>query len=220
MTQEFEVLTEGPQTGVKLGNLGPDERQRVRKIDVSRSPGGPPSTPTGAFTTIYYVAGEERAAAAEFVAKNRDALEAVNLTGCGSNVVSTSVPREIYDWILHELGERRLTKYETVVVEYRPTVDATWCIGRRRFETGYSQRYSQRGSGSARVTGSLESLFDSLCPVDTDYVIAERTLRDHDDVVGDVREVLDALRQIPQLPVTPVTDNGELAVRVQPSANL
>ncbi|WP_426962308.1 hypothetical protein [Haloparvum alkalitolerans] len=213
MTQEFEVLTEGPQTGVKIGNLDPDERQHVRTIDVSRSPGRAPATPTGPFTTVYYVAGEEREGAATFVTENREALEAINLTGCGSNLVSTSVSRAVYDWILHALGERVLSPYETVVVEYRPEADETWCIGRRQFEARAGQRYSLEASGTARTSGTLEALFRSLCPPDDGCTITESTLRRRDDVAGDVREILDAFRQVPQFLVEPTTHDGELAVR-------
>jgi len=127
MTACFEQLEAEPQTEIDIGQLTTDERMVLRQIQINGTVGVTASNSVGGFTGVYYLAGDEQAAAERFVAEN-PALQEIDFST--RNPISTSVDRAIYDWILHFLGERELEKHETVVIEHRS--DGTvWCVGRR-----------------------------------------------------------------------------------------
>lgn len=215
MTTPFDQLQAEPQTDVDLGQLAPEERGVVRRIKIQGTSGHAPATETGGFTTVFYVVGDERAAAERFVAENEAELESLvaegRLTDAGHNDVSTSVDREVFDWILHALGLRRLQTFETVVIEWRPEEDVTWCISRRLYEDQPSRRYSVGSSGSARVGGSLSDLYAEVA--EPGGSVTESDLEDSPIVAGDVRQVLDAFRQAERFAASPTSIDGELAVR-------
>jgi len=206
MTAEFDRLQTGPQTDVNIGQLAPEERVLVRKIQINGTSGATKQTSVGQFIPVFYLMGEKKRAAERFVELNRAELSQLDFST--RNLISTSVDREIYDWILHALGERELTKYETVVVERRSD-GTTWCIGRLTFEEAPMRRYSSAESASARIDNlSLETLYD-----DCDEIITVSALREHPAVRGDCREVLDVFRQSPTFDCVPTTVDGELAIR-------
>ena len=206
MTGCFNRLQAEPQTEIDIGQLTPDERVVVRQIQINGTVGVTASESVGGFTGVFYVTGDEQAAAKRFVAENREALDQVDFSR--RNSISTSVDRELYDWILHFLGERPLEKHETVVIERRP--DGTvWCLGRRTFEETPLRRYTESDTGSARIdAGGLTGLYESC-----GELITESTLRAEPVVAGDVREILDAFRQSTEFSCEPTTVDGELAVR-------
>ncbi len=205
MTASFEALQKGPQTGVDIGLLAPDERLLVRKIQIRGTAGVSKHLSVGQFTPVFYIVGDEKRAAAVFVDQNRPALESLDFST--RNLISTSVDRTVYDWILHALGERTLERYETVIIERRDEV--IWCIGRQTFEETPLRRYTEAGSGSARIENqTLTSLYESQSAV-----ITPTTLSEESTVDGDLREILDAFRQAPQFECVPTTVDGELAVR-------
>lgn len=213
MSEAFQALQEEPQTNFSPSPLNPAERQHLRRIKISKTTGHTPNTSTGKFTPVYYLAGDERAAAELFVEENRAQLEALadELTGHGHNVISTSVDREVFDWILHALGLREIEKYETVVIEWRPDDEQTWCIGRRLYETKPNRRYSTKHAG--RVDGTLTALYERLR--DKDNLIIESALAAQSGVEGEVRQILDAFRQADRFPVIPTQADDELAVKLQ-----
>jgi len=187
MTTRFEALEKRPQTNLNIGLLAPDERLLVRKIQIQGTAGVSKSTPVGQFTPVHYIVGDEKRAAAVFVDENRSALESLDFST--RSLISTSVDREVYDWILHALGERTLEQYETVVIERRDGV--IWCIGRQTFEETPLRRYTEAGTGSAKIDGeTLTSLYESQSEL-----ITTTTLGTHPTVHGDPREILDAFRQ-------------------------
>jgi len=159
----------------------------------------------GGFTGVFYLVGDEKRAAERFVDENRPALSELDFSG--RNLISTSVDREVYDWILHALGERKLERYETVVIERRSD-GVIWCIGRRTFEETPLRRYTTSGSGSAKIEGiELDGLYRSF-----GSVISESELAAEPSVSGDPREVLDAFRQSTAFDCRPTTVDGELAI--------
>ena len=210
MTACFDRLKAEPQTEIDIGQLTAGERMLVGQIQINGTVGVTASESVGGFTGVYYLTGDEQAAAERFVVENRVALQEVDFST--RNPISTSVDREIYDWILHFLGERELEKYETVIIERRP--DGTvWCIGRRTFEEQPMRRYTESATGSARIDeGGLSGVSESF-----GQLITESTLDAKQQVAGDVREVLDAFRQSPDFPCEPTTVDGELAIKKLPS---
>ncbi len=206
MTTGFDQLQAEPQTDIDIGQLAAAERMVVTQIQVNGTVGVTASESMGSFTGIYYLVGDEQAAAERFVDENRAALDAVDFST--RNPISTSVDREVYDWILHFLGEREIERYETVVVERRP--DGTvWCVGRRTYEETPMRRYTESDTGSARIDEvGLTGLYESC-----DELITESTLAAEPRVAGDVREILDAFRQSTAFDCEPTTVDGELAVR-------
>jgi len=210
MTACFDRLQAEPQTEIDIGQLTASERMLVKQIQINGTAGVTASESVGGFSGVYYLAGDERAAAERFVAENCEELQAVDFST--RNPVSTSVDRAVYDWILHFHGERKLEKYDTVVIEYRN--DGTvWCIGRRTYEETPMRRYTESGTGSVRIdNGGLSNLYKL-----GDELITESTLEAEQQVAGDVREILDAFRQSPAFECEPTTADGELAVRKRPS---
>ncbi len=206
MTSCYNQLQAGPQTAVDISQLSAEERILVRQIQINGTKGVTASESVGGFTGVFYIAGDEKRAAKQFVAENRPALNAVDFSH--RDPISTSVSRTVYDWILHFLGERTLEKHETVVIERRP--DGTvWCIARRIFEETPLRRYTESGTGSARIDeGGLTRVYESH-----GELITESTLRAESMVAGDVREILDAFRQSSEFSCEPTTVDGELAVK-------
>ncbi len=205
MTVYFDALKKYPQTDINIGLLAPNERLLVRKIQIRGTSGVSKSTTVGQFTPIYYLLGDEKRAAKEFVDQNRSALESLDFST--RNLISTSVDRELYDWILHALGERTLERYETVIIERREEI--IWCIGRQTFEGTPLRRYTEAGTGSAKIENkTLDSLYESQ-----PNLITPTTLDEDQAVTGDLREILDAFRQAPQFECVPTTVDGDLAVR-------
>jgi len=202
MTSYFEAIQDKPQARPRIGQLAPEERMMVRSI---RIPTGD-SVSTGRFAGVAYVLGDERRAAEVFVDENRDGLEAVDFSR--QNLISRNVDREVYDWILHELGERELEKYDTVVIERRSDDDLVWCISRREYEENPTRRYSTGSEGSARVTDhSLAELYDEF-----GATISEDSLSSHTSAAGDVRQILDAFRVSDVFDCHPISLGDQLAV--------
>jgi len=206
MSTGFETLCDEPQTEIDLGQLSPDERMVVDQIQVNGTTGVTRSESGGSFTGVFYIIGDEKRAAERFVDENHEKLEALDFSR--RNPISTSVDRTVYDWILHALGERELEIYDTVIIEQRRN-GAVWCIGRQTFEETPMRRYTEAGTGSAKIEGVvLEELFESFGDV-----ITESTLNAEPAVTGDVRVVLDAFRQSTACECRPTTVDSELAVR-------
>ena len=208
MTQPYEQLKERPQTGLDIAQMAADERILVRQIQVRGTIGVTSTNAVGAFTGVHYLVGDEQAAAKLFVEKNEEALSKIDFSR--RDPISSSVDREVYDWILHYLGERELEKYDTVVIERRS--DGTvWCLGRETFEETPMRRYTESGSGSARIDeGGLIELYESC-----GALITESELQAKPMVAGDTREILDAFRQSPEFVCEPTAVDGELAVQKQ-----
>ena len=162
MTSAFDSLLDGPQTGVGLGDLAYDERVHVRRLRPTAGSDADPERRLGRITPVVYLVGDERAAAELFVEENEDALRRLSFDGSGRNPIESNVDRPIYDWILHALGRRRLDPYDTVVIEYRPEADVTWCVGREAFVSRVDRRYSTSHPDSAKVDGTLPALFVDL----------------------------------------------------------
>lgn len=161
MTNAYELLKEGPQTGIHKSDLSFEERADLRQITVLGTRGYLRSNTNNRFTSVSYLAGDECAAASLFVEENRDLLKKIDFSK--SNSVQRGVTREIYDWILHELGVRVLEKCPRVVREDRPEECVTWIIAREKFENVPGRRYSTGGTGSAKVEGiSIEQVFEDL----------------------------------------------------------
>ena len=160
MTAAFDALREAPRTTVDLSDLAYDERVHVRRI--APTVGTATESRLGRLTPVVYLIGDERAAAALFAEVNADALRDVPLDAPGRNPIESNVARPIYDWILHALGRRRLDPYDTVVIEYRPDEDVTWCIDRRAFTERVDRRYSTSHPRSARIDGTLPELYADL----------------------------------------------------------
>ena len=202
MTSYFDAIQDKPQLRPRIGQLAPEERMMVRSITI---PTGD-SVSTGRFAGVAYVLGDERRAAEVFVDENRDGLEAVDFSR--QNLLSRNVDREVYDWILHELGERELEKYDTVVIERRPDDDVIWCISRREYEENPTRRYSTGSEGSARVADySLAELYDEI-----GSTISKQDLTSHPSASGDVRQILDAFRVSDAFDCHPISLGDQLAV--------
>ena len=206
MTAGFDRLQIGPQTEVDIGQLAADERMVVRQIQINGTTGVTASESVGGFTGVFYIEGDEKQAAEKFVEENNEKLAQVDFSR--RNLVSTSVERTVYDWILHALGDRELEQYETVVVERRPD-EIVWCIGRRTFEETPMRRYTESGTGSAKIEQiTLKELYDSF-----GELITESALLEDPRISGDVREILDAFRQSPAFDCTATTSGDELAIK-------
>ena len=202
MTKYFDTLQDEPQVRPRVGQLSPEERMMTRSI---RIPTGD-SVTTGRFAGVAYVLGDERRAAEVFAEENREGLEAVDFSR--QNLISRNVDREVYDWILHELGERELEKYDTVVIEQRPDDAVIWCISRREYEENPTRRYSTGSEGSARVADySLAELYDEF-----GTTITEDDLSSHASAAGDVRQILDAFRVSDAFDCHPISLGDQLAV--------
>lgn len=206
MTEQFDRLQEAPQTEIDRGSLNLNERQYVRKIDVRGTAGLPNNNTSGKFTAVYYLEGEVKAAAKMFVDENRDQLR--NIDFSKSNALQTSLQRSVYDWILDAIGERTLSKYETVVAEQRSD-GSQWIISRNKYENHVDRRYGKNERGSAYVPPdvSLQEVFTAA-----GETITEADLR-ATPIEGDVREVLDLFRQAPEFPCFAVTIDNMLAVK-------
>ncbi|WP_336337276.1 hypothetical protein [Haloarcula brevis] len=207
MTQLYDKLQEAPQTGVSRADLNFDERGEVRAIQVTGTAGLTQANNPGKFTDVFYLEGDEAAAAETFADENAELLDAVDFSA--RNVLQTSLSREIYDLILDAVGDRNITKHPTVVVETH--ADGTqWVVNRNRYETQVDRRYTTSETGTARVppATSLRAIYDQQ-----DETIAEADLTSA-DIEGDVRQVLDYYRVAPAFDCDPVTtDDRQLAVR-------
>ena len=202
MTSYFDSIQDKPQLRPRIGQLSPEERMMVRSITI---PTGD-SVSTGRFAGVVYVLGDERRAAEVFVEENRDGLKGVDFSR--QNLISRNVDREVYDWILHELGERELVKYNTVVIECRPDTDVTWCISRQTYEENPTRRYSTGTEGTGKVSEcSLAELYDEF-----GATIAEKDLSSHASAAGDVRQILDAFRVSDEFDCRPISLGDQLAV--------
>ncbi|WP_049928719.1 hypothetical protein [Halopiger goleimassiliensis] len=184
MSELHERLRDRPQVDVQRSELGYEERHLVRVLRVRRSSGQTNPGP-GEFTSVAYLAGDERAAARRFVEANRDLLERIDFSR--RNPVQEAVPREVYDWILHFLGERRLRRYRRVVYERRRD-GLEWVIDRERYERAPTRRYTTREGVAARVEPdvSLDAVYEAF-----DDRILECDLREHASVWGTYRYVLE-----------------------------
>ncbi|ADD05205.1 uncharacterized protein Nmag_1629 [Natrialba magadii ATCC 43099] len=206
MTQLYDRLRTAPQTDVDLSNLNFEERQEARQISVTRTSDTTNIGPSGDFTTVYYLAGDEKPAAALFVDENRSELDAVAFSK--KNIVQTNVPRPVYDWILHSLGERELEKHESVVLEERPD-GPHWVIDRQRYDESPNRRYTTTEQRAARIDGcSIDELYEAF-----DEEIRESDLREHAAVMGNVRYILEYFRTADRFECVPVSADGEMAVR-------
>lgn len=177
MGKYHDRLKEGPQLDIDRAQLPPVVRSQLRTIRVSRSSDVPPEY-QGTFTTVYYLAGDERPAAKRFVEENREQLEAIDFSN--PDAVQASVSREIYDWILHYLGERVLRKYRSVVYERRSD-GVEWVIDREHFEDASERRYARKENTGARIGSSIE--LDDLYDEFGDEIFA-RDLEEHHAVDG------------------------------------
>lgn len=208
MTRAYERLTESPQTNIDRGSLTHTERIDLRSLSVEGSVGRTADIPASRFQTVYYLEGDEQAAAKKFAEVNADAVAELNLAG--RNVLESSLDRELYDLVLDAAGRRTLTKYPTVVSETRED-GAVWIIDRERYDTQVDRRYTTSEDGSARIPSetSLRAIFDRF-----ESTIVESDLRGT-EIEGDVRQVLDYFRSSVDFDCEPFSDDGELGVRVR-----
>ncbi|EMA16263.1 hypothetical protein [Haloarcula marismortui] len=210
MTQLYDRLKEAPQTGVSRSELNFEERARVRAIQVTGTAGLTQTNNPGKFTDVFYLEGEERAAAETFADVNAELLEQVDFTA--RNVLQTSLSRELYDLILDAAGNRDITKFPTTVVETH-TDGTVWIINRNRYETQVDRRYTTSETGTARVppTTSPQAIYEQQ-----GQTIAEADLTST-KIEGDVRQVLDYYRVAPAFDCDPVTTaDQQLAVQKRP----
>lgn len=207
MTRAYEQLEQCPQTGISRSDLNFEERSRVRAIQVKGTSGLSQTNNPGKFTDVFYLEGEEKAAADTFATENAALLEQLDLSA--RNVLQTSLSREMYDLILDASGRRDIEKFPTVVVETHE--DGTqWVINRDRYETRVDRRYttSETGSACAPPETPLRDLYESH-----GRTIAEADL-EATPVAGDLRQVLDYYRVSTAFECDPVTtDDQQLAVR-------
>jgi len=207
MTQAYENLKEAPQTGMSRSELNFEERAEVRAIQVSGTTGLTQTNNPGRFTDVFYLEGDERAAAETFAEVNAELLAEIDFNA--RNVLQTSLSRELYDLLLDAVGERDITKFPTVIVETR--ADGTqWVINRNRYETQVDRRYATTETGTARVppTTSLRTIYEQQGQTITESDLTST------DIEGDVRQVLDYFRVTPAFDCDPVTtDDQELAVQ-------
>jgi len=210
MTQLYDKLQESPQTGVSRAELNFDERAEVRAIQVTGTAGLTQANNPGKFTDVFYLEGDERAAAETFADVNAELLEQVDFTA--RNVLQTSLSREMYDLLLDAAGDRDITKFPTVVVETRAG-GTQWIINRNRYESQVDRRYTTNETGTARIpsTTSPRAIYDKQ-----GHTIAEADLTST-AIEGDVRQVLDYYRVAPAFDCDPVTtDDQQLAVQKRP----
>lgn len=214
MTKHFDRLVDdGPQANmnINLSHLQPEERLQVKRIRVSGKPGYGHKGGPGNLKSVYYVEGDEVKAAKVFVDENRQKLERIDFGQ--QNILKDSLSQEIYDLVVHHLGERRRTVYSTLVVEERP--DGTrWLIDRDLYEQQPGRRYTIGGSGSARMEPGtdLERLFQEAPELITVSVVESWPVK------GDFRQVLDFMRLSTAFPCEPADaeDGTGLAVRKNP----
>ncbi|WP_423999336.1 hypothetical protein ACOZ4I_10695 [Haloarcula salina] len=207
MTRAYEQLRRCPQTGISRSDLNFEERSEVRAIQVKGTAGLSQTNNPGKFTDVFYLDGEEQAAAETFAAENADLIAQLDLSA--RNVLQTSLAREMYDLILDAAGRRDIETFPTVVAETHE--DGTqWVINRDRYETQVDRRYTTSETGSARIPAetSLHDVYDSF-----GETVAEADLRET-AISGDVRQVLDYYRVSSAFDCVPVTtDDQQLAVR-------
>lgn len=204
MTDLYDRLTESPQTSIIKSNLSFDERAELRQLRVTRRSDVSP-TYDGSFTTIYYLEGDDRAAARAFVDENQAQLEAIDFSN--PDPIQSSLSRDLYDLVLHELGERELRKYRTVVYERRR--DGTeWVIDREHFEQHPENRYAP-DTTAARIGPSTttEEIYDEF-----DDEITRIDLIEHDAVEGSERCLLEYYRVAGPFDCAPTTIGGQMAL--------
>ncbi len=210
MPSPYERLQAKPQTGLNIGSLTPTQRSEVRTLRITSSwPIGPNSIDC---RTIYYLEGDEQAAVELFVEEHRDQLEEIDWTK--RNPIKSSLSQVIYDKILHELGERRISKTETMVREDRPNGDV-WLIDRKWYENRPDRRYSVTPHKSAPKVAKLagQSPENVLKEIDSE-IITESAVRSY--VEGDKRLLLEYLRTSDKIACLPITHDGEMAVKLFP----
>jgi len=208
MTNAYESLQEGPKTGLSRGQFAPDERAEVRVLKVDSSHGRSSTGEyVGSFTSIYYLEGDESAAARRFAEVNAESLDRIDFST--SNVLDSNLSRELCDLVLHHAGERVREVHSTVVRENRAN-GVTWVMDREYYETTGRGRYSIGSSKAAKVPAriSLEAIFREVIAGEP---IQPATLEEA-GIEGGVRQVLDYYRVAPDFPCTPTTVNGKLAV--------
>jgi len=207
VTRLYDQLAERPRTAINHSSLNPTERAELRRIKVTQSTDITNTGGSDRFTTVYYLDGDEQQAAAVFVAKNEAQLEGIDFGS--KNAVQQTVDREVYDWILHALGEHELEKYESVVRETRPDEAVTWMIDSDHYERYPMRRYS---IGETPLRADRPPL--ARCPL--------RGLRRRDHRIGsrgsqrdrrDVRYILEYYRVADGSTCDPVSHDGEMAVR-------
>jgi len=208
MTNAYKSLQDGPKTGLSRGQFAPDERAEVRVLKVDSSHGRSSTGEyVGSFTSIYYLEGDESAAARRFVEVNNESLDRIDFST--SNVLDSNLSQELYDLVLHHAGERVREVRSTVVRENRSD-GVTWVMDREYYETTGRGRYSIGSSKVAKAPSgvSLEDVFRKTLAGEP---IQPPTLEEA-GIKGGVRQVLDYYRVAPEFPCTPTTVNGELAV--------
>ena len=207
MTRLYDQLAERPRTAINHSSLNPTERAELRRIKVTQSTDITNTGGSDRFTTVYYLDGDEQQAAAVFVAKNEAQLEGIDFGS--KNAVQQTVDREVYDWILHALGEHELEKYESVVRETRPDEAVTWVIDSDHYERYPMPRYSIGETPTVRIDHhSLDALYEGF-----DEVITASDLEAHSAIEGDVRYILEYYRVADGSTCDPVSHDGEMAVR-------
>lgn len=196
MSKEFDQLRRGPQTKLNLGDLKFDERPLVQMIKISSGKGHRPSRkPSGAFTQVYYLPGDEKRAAETFVEINKSEVEAIDLSA--RNIIQSCVTRPIYDWIRHAAGWCTLEVYDTVIVEERAD-GQTWVVEGDRYVNNVGRRYTTGEPGSARLEGeSLRDLYNRLGNT------IDKTALENAGVEGDASQVLEYYRVAPQFSCNP-----------------
>jgi len=187
--------------------LNYDERSELRIIQASGTTGLSQTNNPGKFTSVYYLEGDENAAAELFADINGDLIDQIDLSA--RNILQTSLSREMYDLILDASGRRDISRYPTVVTERRE--DGTlWIIDRDRYDMHIDRRYAINEPGSAKVPPEvpLQSLFAELGPVITESDLEATSIQ------GDVRQVLDYFRVASEFSCVPTsTDDKQLAVK-------
>ncbi len=161
----------------------------------------------GSFTSVYYLEGDEYAAARVFADVNAALLDEVDFSG--PNPVRGALSQQLYDLVLHHAGERVREIHPTVVREDRQN-GVTWIVDRDHYDTGGRRRYSTTAGAAAKVPPgvSLREIFDEA-PVSGEIVLG---VLEESGVEGDVRQVLDYYRVSSEFSCTPTTVDGELAV--------
>jgi hypothetical protein len=172
MTTLFEKVQNEPQIEFNIGELNFDERAEVRRIRIQ----GADSWGKGAFNSVLYIDGDEKAAAKKFVSANESQLAELDFSK-NRNALQDKISREVYDWILHYLGERVIEKFETVVCESRPD-GLEWIIDRDRYERQPNRRYTVAEGGVVKVADTtVDELFESF-----GAIISKSGIADHDHV--------------------------------------
>jgi len=208
MTNAYKSLQDGPKTGLSRGQFAPDERAHVRVLKVTGSHGRSSSGDyVGSFTPVYYIEGDESAAARRFAEVNDETLDRIDFSA--PNVLDSNLSQELYDLVLHHAGERVREVYSTVVREDRPD-GVTWVMDREYYETTNRARYSIGSSKVAKAPAGV-SLNEVFREVLAGEPIQPATLEEA-GIEGGVRQVLDYYRVASDFPCSPTTVNGELAV--------